>query len=147
MDALNFFLIIQFTPYQTTTTIYQTGCSPKTFVRILLATKWLVHRSSMSPKQQRRLLPSLLSLSFFCAQACRMDYKWRDPLMFSKTASNSVKTTDSMSKDSIRPQRWHLARKQDFGVRCHSVTTKDSCQPCDYFISQLGNQTLATGIF
>ena len=40
---------------------------PKTLVQIILAAKWLVQHSSMSPKQNRRPLPSLLSLSFFCA--------------------------------------------------------------------------------
>ena len=38
---------------------------PKFFVQIILAAKWLVRHSSTSPKQQRRPLPSLLSLSFF----------------------------------------------------------------------------------
>ena len=31
---------------------------PKTFVQVILAAKWLVRHSSMSPKQQRRPLPS-----------------------------------------------------------------------------------------
>ena len=38
---------------------------PKTFVQIILAAKWLVRHLSTSPHQQRRPLPSLLSLSFF----------------------------------------------------------------------------------
>ena len=33
----------------------------KTFLHVILAAKWLVRHSSMSPKQQRRPLPSLLS--------------------------------------------------------------------------------------
>ena len=44
---------------------------PKTFVQIILAAKWLVRHSSMSPSQQRRPLPSLLSLSlFYVVQSC-----------------------------------------------------------------------------
>ena len=41
----------------------QNGCSSKTFLQIILAVMWLVRhtRMSMSPKQQRRPLPSLLS--------------------------------------------------------------------------------------
>ena len=38
---------------------------PKTFVQIILAAKWLGRHSSTSHKQQRRPMPSLLSLSFF----------------------------------------------------------------------------------
>ena len=34
-----------------------------TFIQIILAAKWLVWHSSTSPKQQRRPLPSLLSVS------------------------------------------------------------------------------------
>ena len=45
----------------------QNGCSSKTFLQIIIAAKWLVWHSSTSPKQQRRPLPSLLSLSFFYA--------------------------------------------------------------------------------
>ena len=37
----------------------------KRFLQIILAAKWLVRHSSKSPKQQRRPLSSLLSLSFF----------------------------------------------------------------------------------
>ena len=40
---------------------------PNTFVQIILAAKWLAWHSSLSPKQQRWPLPSLLSLSFFYA--------------------------------------------------------------------------------
>ena len=36
---------------------------PKTFVQIILAANWLVWHSIPSPKQQRRPLPSLLSVS------------------------------------------------------------------------------------
>ena len=36
---------------------------PKTFLQIILASKWLVWHSSTSPKQQWRPLPSLLSVS------------------------------------------------------------------------------------
>ena len=35
----------------------------KTFLQIILAAKWLVQHSSMSHKQQRRSLPTLLSVS------------------------------------------------------------------------------------
>ena len=38
---------------------------PITFLQIILAVNWLVWHSSTSPKQQRRPLPSPLSLSFF----------------------------------------------------------------------------------
>ena len=41
--------------------------SPKLCFQIIIAAKWLVWHSSMSPNQQRRPLPSLLSLSFFYA--------------------------------------------------------------------------------
>ena len=57
-------MIIQFTPYQTTT-------QPKwmfSLVQIILAAKWLVRHSRTSLNQQGRPLPSLLSLSFFHAQ-------------------------------------------------------------------------------
>ena len=37
----------------------------KTFVQIILAANWLERHSRTSPNQLRRLLPSLLSLSFF----------------------------------------------------------------------------------
>ena len=39
----------------------------KKFLQIILAAKWLVWHSSLSPNQQRRPLHSLLSLSFFYA--------------------------------------------------------------------------------
>ena len=58
MYALKKWMIIWFTPYQN-------DILPKTFDQIILAAKWLVRHSSMSPKHQRRPLPSLLSLSFF----------------------------------------------------------------------------------
>ena len=45
---------------------YQNGCSPKTLAQIIITAKWFVRHSSTSPNQQRRPLPSLLSLSFFC---------------------------------------------------------------------------------
>ena len=40
----------------------------KIFCPVILAAKWIVRHSSMSPNQQRRPLPSLLSLSFFYAR-------------------------------------------------------------------------------
>ena len=60
-------MIIQFTPYTNHHPIKMVVL-PKTFVQIILAAKWLVRHSSTFPKQQRRPLPSLLSLSFFYAQ-------------------------------------------------------------------------------
>ena len=51
--------------YHTKPPPYQNGCSPKTFVQIILAANWLVRHSSMSPKQLRQPFPSLLFLSFF----------------------------------------------------------------------------------
>ena len=43
----------------------QNGCSPKTFLQMILDAKWLVQHSGTSPKQQQWPLPSLLSDSFF----------------------------------------------------------------------------------
>ena len=63
MDALKKWIIIRFTPY-TKPTPNQNECSPKTFVQIILAAKWLVLHSSTTPKQQRRPFPFLLSLYF-----------------------------------------------------------------------------------
>ena len=40
---------------------------PKIFLQIILAAEWVLQYSSMSPKQQRRPLPSLLDKSFFFA--------------------------------------------------------------------------------
>ena len=61
MDALEKWMIIQFTPYHPT----KMDVLPKTLVKINYAAKWLVRHSSMPPNQQRRPLPSLLSLSLF----------------------------------------------------------------------------------
>ena len=54
-------MIIRFTPYYATTL---PKWILKTFVQIILAAKWLVRPSNTSPHQQRRPLPSLLSLSY-----------------------------------------------------------------------------------
>ena len=68
MDALKKWMIIWFTPNQTNSpTPYRNGYSPKSFVQIILAAKWLARHSRESPKQQRRPLHSLLHLSFFYA--------------------------------------------------------------------------------
>ena len=47
MDALEKWIIIWFTPYQTTT-LYQNRCSSKNFCSINLAAKWLVWHSMMT---------------------------------------------------------------------------------------------------
>ena len=47
---------------------------PKTFVKIILAAKWLVRHSSTSLRQQRRPLPSLLSISYFYAATRHIQY-------------------------------------------------------------------------
>ena len=64
MDALKKWMISWFKQYQITT-LDQNECSSKNLVQIILAAKWLVWDSRTSPKQQRRPLPSLLSLMFF----------------------------------------------------------------------------------
>ena len=64
MDALKIFMIIRFTPYKTIT-LPKWMFSQQIFVQIILAAKQSVRQSSTSPKQQRRPLPALLSLSFF----------------------------------------------------------------------------------
>ena len=66
MDALKKWMIILFTLYQTAT-LYQNGCSAENICSShpCCYCKWLVWHSSTSPNQQRRPLPSLLSLSFF----------------------------------------------------------------------------------
>ena len=61
MDAWKKWMIIRFTPYYATTL---PKWILKTFVQIILAAKWLVRPSNTSPHQQRRPLPSLLSLSY-----------------------------------------------------------------------------------
>ena len=62
MDAWKKWMIIRFIPHHHPTKI---DVFPKTFVQIILAAKWLVRHLSTFPKQQRRPLRSLLSLSFF----------------------------------------------------------------------------------
>ena len=70
MDALKKWMILQFAPYQIHT--QPNGCSPKkSFLHIILAAKWLVQHLNTSPKQLRRPLPSLLSLSVFYALYAR----------------------------------------------------------------------------
>ena len=51
---------------------------PKTFLKIILAAKWLVRHSSASPKQQRRPLPSLLSALLRCTLYSQQQLMWRD---------------------------------------------------------------------
>ena len=62
MEALEKWMIIRFTPNHDPTKM---NVLPKTLVQIILAAKFLVRHSSTSPNQQRRPLPSLLSLSLF----------------------------------------------------------------------------------
>ena len=50
---------------------------PKSFVKIILAVKWLARHSSKFPNQQWRPLPSLLTLSFF--YAIRQRVSWNKP--------------------------------------------------------------------
>ena len=64
MDASEKWMITLFTPYQTTNQP-KWMLSKKTFVKIILAAYWSLRHSSTSSNQQRRPLPSLLTLSFF----------------------------------------------------------------------------------
>ena len=49
MDALEKWMLIRFTQYQTTTLYTKMDVFPKPFVRIILAPKWLVWHSSIRP--------------------------------------------------------------------------------------------------
>ena len=53
---------------------YKMDVLPKTFVQIILAAKWLVWHSGMSPNQQQHPLPSFLYLSFFYVSELRGTY-------------------------------------------------------------------------
>ena len=63
MDALKKCMIIQFT-------VHTIPNHQPTFVKIILAAKWLVQHFRPPTIQQRRPLPSLLSLSFFYELSC-----------------------------------------------------------------------------
>ena len=76
MDALKKWMIIRFKRYQTTPNLHpaKIDVNPKTFIQIILAAKWLMVNSSTYPNQQRRPLPSLLYLSFFCMRGANALY-------------------------------------------------------------------------
>ena len=61
-------------PVHTKPPPYQDGYSSKKVVHIILAAKWLVRHSSTSPNQQRRHLPSLLSLSYAVLLCSELQY-------------------------------------------------------------------------
>ena len=67
MDASEKWMIIWFTPHQTPTLPKWMFFQNFSSNHLCCYSKWLVWHSSTSPKQQRRPLPSLLSLSFFYA--------------------------------------------------------------------------------
>ena len=74
---------------------------PITFVQNILAAQWLVRNSSTSPNQQRRPLPSLLSLYFFYG-GCWIEEKgdlvptWHKlPLRVQITVNKHSSTEDS----------------------------------------------------
>ena len=81
MDASEKWMIIRFTPYQTTT-LQKWMCFQKLFFKSSLLLSWLVCHLSTSKSliQQRRPLPSLLFDSSSMGQTCR--HGWRHASTF-----------------------------------------------------------------